>query len=346
MKNLVQISISPNAGMPYDLDQGINSRPHLGWTSTLFQGRYDYNDGRRFGGGLRIEEDNALMTESLEAADTVIVHGNGPGGPPDIHEKVRYIPEGKRVLWFQHSPYWWWSPWSWGWLDEFTLVTWPGLHSLMWKQAIPAPIEVIPQFVGWDKFPGIDEAHKKWEGVEKPLVSFSPSNRGFQDNLHTKGFHHVNSVCEKLQKEGLIDYDLIMGVPYRTCLARKARAHIGIDDIVTGDYHRSALEYAAYKSMVLSGVWDDAWYDVGEIPCSDRPFYYVTARSLEDEIRKLAVRVNSVKNYSDGCWQMMANYWSPDGLLVSKYIPLLEGDSEPDRTTSTEDLQERVSGHS
>lgn len=77
-----------------------------------------------------------------------------------------------------------------------------------------------------------------------PLVSYAPSNcnaRGWDD----KGYGLVVPHLKRLSLAGKIMFKRIIEQPHDITLQLKRAADIGIDEIATGSYHLSSLEYMA-----------------------------------------------------------------------------------------------------
>lgn len=323
MKTVLQLAWSPVAGAAYELHSAINDFPDLGWKSDLLQGRYDYNDGRKFGEGETIEEakKNGTFNDMVKGADAFILHNNGPMSPPQCREGEGFIPsDGRPILWIHHSPYWWFTPTSWGLIKKFRLATWAGLHSIEFRQAVNLPFNALPQVLNWPKWCPEMPA-KNWN--EKPRVTFSPSTKGFPDSRHTKGYTLIHEVCEKLQDEGLIEYEEILGIPHRFCIARKALAHIGIDEVVTGGYHKSMLEGMVCGQAVVTGMADavreEVFREIGEVV----PFsgMRTTASRFAEDIRSLVAELTPGIGQDARSW--VEKYWHPHDLIERHYLPLL-----------------------
>ena len=92
----------------------------------------------------------------------------------------------------------------------------------------------------------------KWEDTH-PVVSYAPSNingKGW-DN---KGYPETTGVLHELQRSHTFTKEIMVGVPYEECMAKKRWAHIGIDEFMTGSYHLSSLEYASMGCVLVGRV--------------------------------------------------------------------------------------------
>lgn len=90
-------------------------------------------------------------------------------------------------------------------------------------------------------------------------IGYAPTrfNSGGSSRWDTKGYGETVKLLRQLRRrcarEGIaLEVDLIERVPHAACLARKARCHLFIDDLVTGSYHLNTLEALAQGSVCLS----------------------------------------------------------------------------------------------
>jgi len=86
----------------------------------------------------------------------------------------------------------------------------------------------------------------------KIRIAFAPSSRAPVGRPMSKGYSEVKAVLNEIALERDVEIEWIEGMPYKENLERKARAHILIDDVVTGNWHRTALEGACFACAVMS----------------------------------------------------------------------------------------------
>ena len=117
-------------------------------------------------------------------------------------------------------------------------------------------------------------------GINKQIrVVHAPTNRFY------KGSDKIISVCEKLELENLIKFDLIEGLPHRVAIQKKMKADIFIDQI--GDlggwgYGMNSVESLSMGICTLTEM--NAIYN-SFIP--DHPFVSVSSETLEKVLREL-----------------------------------------------------------
>jgi hypothetical protein len=255
------ISPTPIAGIPALLSNLINKYSNHE-SICLSDSNGDYPDGRQFDTPTHFGiESNA---DKLEDCDVIHIHNMYPIG---YESKLDKIVKNKPVVIQYHSPY----------LSEPRKVTnkkqaWCCLaqrYILEYPKAIPVPnIVSVSQY----KYVSINE--EKYLNPDNLKVFWSPSTTDkyhLQDNStdnHAKGYAESITLLENLHG---VNFQLIMGMPINDLMVKKAEAHIGIDDVVTGGYHKNTLEYMLLGVPVICKLlpavenWLTAWAD-GERP--------------------------------------------------------------------------------
>lgn len=336
-RRVLNLSFSPVSGMAFDLHRAINEDSESGWESDIAQGRYGYNDGRSFGSGVTFDQKD-VVDQMVRRADAFILHNNGPMGSPDTEKGEVLIPSDDRpVVWILYSPYWWWQPWSWGHLPRFKLCTFANRLAVMWHRAMPDPINLLPHLLAWPSWASQSSVAKKIASFRddsdeaSPLVCFSPSDLAFNDDYHTKGAPLVSYVCSRLEEEGVIRYNQVTNTRYEDCLKYKMAANIGIDEVVTGGYHKSLFEFLAAGCATITGASREVWQVLEE--CFQRagqlfvppPVIQATAPTLERALRSLAASGgNSVGDWGMRGREWIEEYFNPFRVLRAFYYPLLE----------------------
>lgn len=156
----------------------------------------------------------------------------------------------------------------------------------------------------------------KWD-AHLPTVSFAPSNitlRGW-DN---KGYDVVDPILRSLEQRRKIHREVMIGVPYEECMVRKRWSHIGIDEIMTGSYHLSALEYMAMGCVTIVHM-DDLTRQamaaiVGEEGIKALPIHKATPATLKDILLFLTSPYGNwsyLKKRGQETSEWMQTYWHP-----------------------------------
>ncbi|MBA7673768.1 hypothetical protein ES703_81972 [subsurface metagenome] len=85
-------------------------------------------------------------------------------------------------------------------------------------------------------------------------IAFAPSNTLLLAHPASKGYYQVKAILESVAKKRAVEIVWIEGRPYETNLRLKQQSHILIDDVVTGNWHRTSLEGACFGCVVLNKV--------------------------------------------------------------------------------------------
>lgn len=106
---------------------------------------------------------------------------------------------------------------------------------------------------------------------KKIKIAFAPTTRLRYGHPSSKAYYHVRSVLTEVGLKKDIDILWIEGLPYKENLKRKSQAHILIDDIATGNWHRTSLEGACFGCAVLNRV-------------KKHPFVYASLKNLKEKL--------------------------------------------------------------
>ena len=159
-----------------------------------------------------------------------------------------------------------------------------------------------------------------------PLVSYAPSNTTRTD-WNNKSYSTVGPVLKKMKFSKDSKYnclsDIIHDVPYWEMLERKRRADIGIEEVSTGSYHISGLEYLSLGVPCICHIDELTEKALKDTTGSDTvPFIEATAGSFERVLRKLLRDKDWVERGAQArAW--MERYWNPK-VLCDHYIKMYE----------------------
>lgn len=87
----------------------------------------------------------------------------------------------------------------------------------------------------------------------RPVVSYAPSNTtltGWND----KSYGSVAPVLKRMRLSGQITYQLLQQMPFDLVMEAKKMADLGIDEISTGSYHLSSLEYLSLGAACFANI--------------------------------------------------------------------------------------------
>ncbi|MEO8383038.1 MAG: galactosyltransferase-related protein [Acidobacteriota bacterium] len=277
---IVSYATSPVAGVPPILSRSIRARTqHECRTVWATDG---YRNGVRFDGDVEYVRAPTEGRALLEAADVVIVH-NGKVAPQHAP-----LIDGKPVVTLAHN-------YLWNVDQRFVTKGFPGLVVAQYQAT-------LPEFAGWTAVPN---PLPWWEPAFQPeaksgpvTIAFTPSGRheryepGHRLYWHAKGYATTMAVLDRLAARHEVRIDAIRGrqITHAAALAAKRRAHIVIDECVTGSYHRNSLEGLAAGCVVVNGIGilpavADVLRDVSET--SEIPFTPATLDDLEEVLELL-----------------------------------------------------------
>ena len=154
------------------------------------------------------------------------------------------------------------------------------------------------------------------------IVSFAPSNTNRRD-WNDKGYSVANPVLKKMRFSGEICYDLINLMPFEEVMPRKRIADIGIDDIVTGSYHLSALEYLSLGIACINHVDELTEAEVKKLTGADSlPFVEANKETFERVLRSL-LKTQTWPEIGHKSRKWMETYWSP-AILCNHYLKMYD----------------------
>lgn len=305
---VVSYATTPVAGVPSILARCIgHATPHLArcaWATD------DYGNGVRFAGDIEWNAHPDAAIGAIEQADLVIVH-NGKVDP-----RHATLIASKPTITMAHN---------YGWNVDFGLVTggWPGVVVGQYQAT-------LPEFAGWDVVPN---PVPLWEADHCPgsktdagmvVVAYTPSGRherypaGHRLYWHAKGFDTTMRALERLGGEHRIEALTTAReqVTHAQSLAMKRRAHVVIDECVTGSYHRNSLEGLAAGCVVVNGMGlapgvRETFATCAGVDYPDDLFEPATLETLEsrlDEVISRGVRRLTEQGLANRAW--MERHWS------------------------------------
>ncbi len=278
---IVSYATTPVAGVPSLLarciDAGTEHSAQCVWVGG------SYGNGVAFAGGISWRRQPREAMAALDAADVVIVH-NGKVDP--AHAKVL---QGKPLLTMAHN---------YGWNVDMQHVQrgQPGLVVGQYQAT-------LPEFAGWNVVPNPiplwEAEHAAAAKGELIHIAYTPSGRheryAPEHRLywHGKGWHSTIAVLHRLARLPQVRIETTEQgqVGHAQSLAMKQRAHIVIDECVTGSYHRNSLEGLAAAAVVVNGVGLLPGVEQVLRHCAPEadtlPFVFSTLDGLEHTLRGL-----------------------------------------------------------
>lgn len=245
----------------------------------------NYGNGRKFPSPDILGIDNPLAIGALEVADIIHLHNIRP---TPAKGSTFQVLKDKPLIFQYHTPRMQ-RPSQISSKDQLWCCV-AQLHMIGYPEAIPVP-NVLPLSSPQYHDPPISTLSNN----ETLNLLWTPSNIApyrTSQNDHSKG---VPEAQAKLRSITGVHLEVHTNTPIDKLLPLKARAHIGVDDIVTGGYHRSALEFMALATPTICKVreevmnWLTEWGN-GEPP----PFiniglddFVITILALKEDTDKL-----------------------------------------------------------
>lgn len=279
--NIVSYATTPVAGVPAILARCINAKTEHN-ARCVWAGN-GYGNGVSFDGDVEWTTAPSEADALLRKADIVVVHN---GKVDRRHEPVI---AGKAVITMAHN-------YIWNVDQRFVSRGHPGivvgqyqatLHEFKEWAVIPNPVPLWePRYQPGDKGGNI-------------TICYTPSGKherypqGHRLYWHAKGYDTTMRILDTLAKRLPLTLEVIRGrqVSHEEALRMKQRAHIVIDECVTGSYHRNSLEGLAAGCVVVNGVGFLA--AVSKVfqrtsgTNGQNPFTFATLDTLEEALEEL-----------------------------------------------------------
>jgi hypothetical protein len=338
---IVSYATTPVAGVPAVLARCIaKATPHSArcvWAANA------YGNGVSFSGDVQWAQQPREAMELLEAADLVIVH-NGHAAP--AHHRVL---ASKPVITMAHN-------YAWNVDMQWVRRGGPGVVVGQYQAT-------LSEFSGWDVVPNPLPLWEPEYALEpkgdQVTITYTPSGRheryppGHRLYWHGKGFDTTMRVLQRLERSHSVALltTAERQVAHGRALQMKQRAHIVIDECVTGSYHRNSLEGLAAGSVVVNGVGLLAQVSGMLSRCApgmDRfPFVFADLDTLEPALWRLVERGAAAlaeEGRANRAW--MERHWDFKAQWDRFWLPVVDaalaGRAPPARTVPKQAVPART----
>lgn len=270
------ISRTPLAGAPYELWKAL--RKYSDVDASLITVKNTYQDGRIFPVHLRF---NSQGSAAIQEAD--IWHVNNYWFPEldALHGKKQPI-----LAQFHSLP---------------RLGNWP----VLWEKAKARYTIAQPGQLKEYDIPGLpnvfdpDEHQPPAERREGSVrIAYAPTSRCVVGFPCGKAYAEVGAALEALAKEREFEKVWIEGKPYEENLALKRMADILIDDVATGNWHRTSLEGAAFGCAVLN-------------KSRTVPWVYADTKTIKETLTRLIDEPGTLAAYQEMARAWILSEWHP-----------------------------------
>lgn len=147
-----------------------------------------------------------------------------------------------------------------------------------------------------------------------PLISYAPSNwnaKGWDD----KGYSVIHPILKRMWLHHEIFYDRIVQAPFEEAMKRKQASHLGVDEIVTGSYHLSSLEYLSMGIACFANIDPLTEAAIKRVTgCVHLPWIVANPENFHMKLREILWK----KNWRDlgvMARNWMEFFWAPQQLI-------------------------------
>lgn len=150
-----------------------------------------------------------------------------------------------------------------------------------------------------------------------PVVSYAPSNWNAK-GWDCKSYHIVAPALKRLLKSGYVYPQIITNMAHQRTMLLKRGADIGVDEVSTGSYHLSSLEYLSLSIPCFANIDVQTAKVLKDLTGSDTlPWLIANQTSFQNKLMKV-VRDKNWQELGTAARDWMEKFWSPD-ILVDHY---------------------------
>lgn len=267
-------SKTPLAAAPWELYKALKKYTHI--NVNLINGKYRYADGRIFPHHLLLMSPNGNALRALKESE--LWHVNNYLDP----RLVVLRKENKVIAQFHSLP----RLGNWRALMDFADHCYTIKQPLQEKEY---KLKGLPNIIDPDEYRPIRRS--------LPIkIAFAPSSRAPIGMPMSKGYYEVKAILDNIAKKRDVEIVWIEGKPYEANLKLKQQSHILIDDVVTGNWHRTSLEGACFGCAVLNKVMKV-------------PFIYASIGTLEERILWLVDNPAILRDFQERTRLWILQHW-------------------------------------
>ncbi len=267
-------SRTPLAGAPWELYKALKRYTDI--DVSLINATARYPDGRRFPYHLLMSRTNGRVMRALRNAELWHVHNY-------LTPELTMLKRDQKVMAQFHS-----LPRLGNWqalmnfADRCYTVKQPG-------QENEYKLKGLPNIINPDEY---RPARRK-----SPVkIAFAPSNMLPLASPASKGYYQVKAILESVARKRDVEIIWIEGRPYEVNLQLKQRSHILVDDVVTGNWHRTSLEGACFGCAVFN-------------KSMKTPFVYATLVTLEERLLWLVDNPTILNDFQENTRLWVLQHW-------------------------------------
>lgn len=278
-------SRTPLAAAPWELYKALRKYAML--DVNLINGMARYNDGRVFPHHLLLTSPNGTAMRTLQGSDLWHVHNY-------LVPQLVMAKRHQRVIAQFHS-----LPrlMNWKTLMNFADVSYTIRQPNQEKEY--KELKALPNLIDPDEY-------RPMRRKPPVKIAFAPSVRYPVGHPGSKGYAEVKQVLEAVARKRDVEITWIEGRPYEENLSLKQHSHILIDDVVTGNWHRTSLEGMCFGCAVLNKVMKS-------------PFVYATLNTLEERLLWLVDSPEILNDFQERSRLWVLQHWHAMD-MVKEYV--------------------------
>ena len=271
---LAIFSRTPLAAAPWELYKALKKYTLL--DVSLINGTARYNDGRTFPFHLLLTSPNGNAMRVLQESDLWHVHNY-------LTPQLIVVKRNQKVIAQFHS-----LPrlGNWQALMSFADVSYTIRQPNQEKEY---KLKGLPNIVDPDEYRPVRR--------KTPVkIAFAPSTRLAIGHPGSKGYNEVKLVLDNIARKRDVKIVWIERKSYIENLEMKQQSHILIDDVITGNWHRTSLEGMCFGCAVLNKV-------------SKSPFVYATVNTLEERLLWLVDNPEILNEFQERSRLWVLQHW-------------------------------------
>jgi len=312
--NVLHLSDSPLSGAPIRIVELLNKYSQFKARHIVWDNIPRSQPWRRYRTDLRGRDLTAdQLHEWLDWAD--VLHFHNRWKRQEIFKFLKQAPPKKPGVIQIHSP-----RESEGFLEEaasgLPLAIVGQYHPRQWLKEMRY---IVPNVVDVNS---VEYDYPKRPLRKSPVVSYAPSNCNGK-GWDSKSYLDVSPILKRMHLANIIYYQLIIQQPHEKVIEMKRNADIGIDEITTGSYHISSLEYLALGIPCFANV-DKMTFDVIRqmTGCESLPWIIANPGNFKMKLDKI-IKEQSWQELGEQSRIWMEKYWAPER-LVEQYMQMYE----------------------
>lgn len=255
---------TPLAAAPWELYKALKKYTFI--DVNLINGRAAYWDGRTFPYHLLLNDGNGVAVKVLKTSELWHIHNYLVPALINLRDKKKVIAQ------FHSLP----RIGNWKALMNFADRCYTIKQPLQEKEY---KLKGLPNIIDPDEY-------RPMRRKPSIKIAFAPSNKTPIGNPASKGYYEVKVILKSVAKKRAVEIVWIEGRPYTTNLRLKQQSHILIDDVVTGNWHRTSLEGACFGCAIFNKVMKV-------------PFIYASLATLEERLLWLIDNPPILKDFQE-----------------------------------------------